>query len=81
MAVLHAATVKRAPTPPRRAVAGLGVAGVALGAKGPSGSSATSVPYLRLITPAVSDDEATRRFPDHRAIKPYLRLIPQPGRP
>jgi len=32
-----------------------------------------------IITPAVSDEEATRRFPDHRAIKPYLRLTPQPS--
>jgi hypothetical protein len=34
-----------------------------------------------IITPAVSQEEAARRFPDHRAIKPYLRLTPQPGRP
>src|SRR3954453_10321576 len=32
-----------------------------------------------IITPAVSDEEAARRFPDHRAIKPYLRLTAQPG--
>jgi len=33
-----------------------------------------------IITPAVSQQEAARRFPDHRAIKPYLRLTPQPDR-
>jgi hypothetical protein len=32
-----------------------------------------------IITPAVTDEEAARRFPDHRAIKPYLRLTAQPG--
>jgi len=31
-----------------------------------------------IITPAVSNEEAARRFPHHRAIKPYLRLTPQP---
>ena len=31
-----------------------------------------------IITPGVSDEEAARRFPDHRVIKPYLRLTPQP---
>src|SRR6187200_799927 len=33
-----------------------------------------------IITPAVSQQEAARRFPDHRTIKPYLRLTPQPDR-
>jgi len=33
-----------------------------------------------IITPAVSDEEAARRFPGHRAIKPYLRITPQPAR-
>ncbi len=32
-----------------------------------------------IITPAVSQEEAARRFPDHRVIKPYLRLTAQPG--
>ena len=32
-----------------------------------------------IIVPAVSDDEAARRFPDHRVIKPYLRLTAQPA--
>jgi hypothetical protein len=32
-----------------------------------------------IITPAVSHEEATRRFPGHRAIKPYLRLTAQPA--
>jgi thioredoxin-dependent peroxiredoxin len=32
-----------------------------------------------IITPAVSHEEAARRFPDHRAIKPYLRLTAQPA--
>jgi thioredoxin-dependent peroxiredoxin len=32
-----------------------------------------------IITPAVSQEEAARRFPDHRAIKPYLRLTAQPS--
>lgn len=31
-----------------------------------------------IITPAVSQEEAARRFPDHRVIKPYLRLTAQP---
>jgi alkyl hydroperoxide reductase subunit AhpC len=31
-----------------------------------------------IITPAVSDEEAVRRFPRHRAIKSYLRVTPQP---
>jgi thioredoxin-dependent peroxiredoxin len=33
-----------------------------------------------IITPAVTDEDAARRFPDHRAIKAYLRLTPHPGR-
>jgi alkyl hydroperoxide reductase subunit AhpC len=33
-----------------------------------------------IITPAVSDEEAARRFPGHRAIKPYLRVTPAPAR-
>jgi hypothetical protein len=32
-----------------------------------------------IITPVVSQEEAARRFPDHRAIKPYLRLTAQPA--
>jgi alkyl hydroperoxide reductase subunit AhpC len=33
-----------------------------------------------IIIPAVSDDEAVQRFPDGwRALKPYLRLVPQPS--
>jgi alkyl hydroperoxide reductase subunit AhpC len=32
-----------------------------------------------IITPAVSDEDAARRFPHHRAIKRYLRLTPQPA--
>ena len=31
-----------------------------------------------IITPAVSPQEAALRFPDHRVIKPYLRLTAQP---
>jgi hypothetical protein len=32
-----------------------------------------------IIIPAVSDDEAKKRFPDGwRAVKPYLRLVSQP---
>jgi hypothetical protein len=27
----------------------------------------------------VSQEEAARRFPDHRVIKPYLRLTAQPS--
>ena len=30
-----------------------------------------------IITPGVSQEEAARRFPDHRVIKPYLRLTAQ----
>jgi alkyl hydroperoxide reductase subunit AhpC len=34
-----------------------------------------------IIIPAVSDEEARERFPDGwKAVKPYLRIIPQPGR-
>jgi alkyl hydroperoxide reductase subunit AhpC len=34
-----------------------------------------------IIVPAVSDDEARERFPDGwKALKPYLRIVPQPGR-
>ncbi len=33
-----------------------------------------------IIVPAVSDEEAAKRFPDGwKAIKPYLRVVPQPG--
>ena len=32
-----------------------------------------------IITSAVSDEEAARRFPGHRAIKPYLRITPAPA--
>jgi len=32
-----------------------------------------------IITPAVSDEEAARRFPGHHAIKPYLRMTPAPA--
>jgi alkyl hydroperoxide reductase subunit AhpC len=32
-----------------------------------------------IITAAVSDEEAARRFPGHRAIKPYLRITPAPA--
>src|SRR3954452_22827332 len=32
-----------------------------------------------IITPAVSDAEAARRFPGHHAIKPYLRKPPAPA--
>jgi thioredoxin-dependent peroxiredoxin len=31
-----------------------------------------------IITPAVSQQEAAVRFPDHRVIKPYLRMTPRP---
>ena len=32
-----------------------------------------------IIIPAVSDDEARQRFPDGwKALKPYLRIVPQP---
>jgi alkyl hydroperoxide reductase subunit AhpC len=33
-----------------------------------------------IITPAVTPEDAARRFPDHRTIKPYLRMTQQPGR-
>jgi thioredoxin-dependent peroxiredoxin len=33
-----------------------------------------------IITPAVSDEEANERFPGFRAVKPYLRITPQPNR-
>jgi alkyl hydroperoxide reductase subunit AhpC len=32
-----------------------------------------------IITPAVSDEEAARRFPGYTTIKPYLRKTPQPA--
>ena len=33
-----------------------------------------------IIVPAVSDDEAKERFPDGwKAVRPYLRIVPQPG--
>jgi alkyl hydroperoxide reductase subunit AhpC len=32
-----------------------------------------------IITPAVSDEDAARRFPGHRVIKPYLRITPAPA--
>jgi len=33
-----------------------------------------------IITPAVSDEDATKTFPGFVAKKPYLRFTPQPGR-
>ena len=34
-----------------------------------------------IIVPAVSDDEAKQRFPDGwNTVRPYLRIVPQPGR-
>jgi alkyl hydroperoxide reductase subunit AhpC len=34
-----------------------------------------------IIIPAVSDDDARMRFPNGwKALKPYLRIVPQPGR-
>ena len=34
-----------------------------------------------IIVPAVSDEEAKERFPDGwNAVRPYLRIVPQPGR-
>jgi alkyl hydroperoxide reductase subunit AhpC len=33
-----------------------------------------------IIVPAVTDEEAAKRFPDGwKALKPYLRVVPQPG--
>ena len=32
-----------------------------------------------IITLAVSQEEAARRFPHHRAIEPYLRVTPHPA--
>lgn len=33
-----------------------------------------------IIVPSVSDDEARERFPDGwKTVKPYLRVVPQPG--
>jgi alkyl hydroperoxide reductase subunit AhpC len=32
-----------------------------------------------IITPAVSDEDAARRFPRHRVIKPYLRVTEAPA--
>jgi len=35
-----------------------------------------------IIVPAVSDDEARTRFPGGwKALKPYLRIVPQPKAP
>ena len=31
-----------------------------------------------IITPPVSDEEAARRFPGYHAVKPYLRITPDP---
>jgi alkyl hydroperoxide reductase subunit AhpC len=34
-----------------------------------------------IIVPAVTDEEAAKRFPEGwKALKPYLRIVPQPGR-
>jgi alkyl hydroperoxide reductase subunit AhpC len=32
-----------------------------------------------IIVPAVSDEDARKRFPDYVAKKPYLRVTKQPG--
>ena len=32
-----------------------------------------------IIVPAVPDEEARKRFPEWKAPKPYLRIVPQPG--
>ena len=32
-----------------------------------------------IIAPAVSDEEAARRFPGYTQVKPYLRLTAQPS--
>jgi hypothetical protein len=29
--------------------------------------------------PAVPDEEAQKRFPGYKTVKPYLRTTPQPG--
>ena len=33
-----------------------------------------------IIVPAVSDEDAAKRFPGYIAKKPYLRVTPQPGK-
>jgi hypothetical protein len=33
-----------------------------------------------IVVPAVSDEEAKERFGDFKAVKPYLRLVPQPDK-
>src|SRR5579872_4498670 len=33
-----------------------------------------------IITPAVSDEDAQKKFPGFKTIKPYLRTTPQPGK-
>src|SRR3954467_2784240 len=33
-----------------------------------------------IISSAVSDEEAAEKFPGYKAVKPYLRTTPQPGR-
>jgi thioredoxin-dependent peroxiredoxin len=32
-----------------------------------------------IIVPAVSDEDAEKRFPGYKTVKPYLRTTPQPG--
>ena len=32
-----------------------------------------------IIVPAVTDEEAQKRFPGYKTVKPYLRTTPQPG--
>jgi alkyl hydroperoxide reductase subunit AhpC len=32
-----------------------------------------------IIVPAVPDEEAQKRFPGYKTVKPYLRTTPQPG--
>ena len=32
-----------------------------------------------IVTPAVSDDDARAAFGEFKAVKPYLRVVPQPG--
>lgn len=32
-----------------------------------------------IIAPSVSDEEAKKRFPDHKAVKPYLRVTKMPS--
>jgi hypothetical protein len=31
-----------------------------------------------IIAPSVSDDDAKKRFPGYKTVKPYLRITPQP---